>query len=162
MPFEDSDPRKRLNPEFNRPFKKGDMREDGYIFNTYAKTQIREDGFYKESWLSPAAFKRAREQSKAAIKEWQKYRVIKRREFIDAFKLQKGCCLCGYNEHPVALDFDHLEPKDKKFTIGTKYIQAKEEDLLKEIQKCRILCANCHRVETLNAFKNKQVFNQND
>jgi len=68
---------------------------------------------------------------------------------IDEIKLAQGCCICGYKLHAVALDFDHLDPSEKDFTIGTKYTHKPWQSILDEIEKCRILCANCHRVETL-------------
>jgi len=143
------DPRKRLHPELNRPFKRGDVRSDGFIFNTYAKTRIGLDGFYKESWLSPDAFDRAQKSSQEAIKICYQRQISKRRKLIDEIKLRNGCCICGYNSHAVALDFDHLDPSKKDFTIGTKYTHKPWQLILDEIAKCRVLCSNCHRVETL-------------
>jgi len=143
------DPRKRLHPVLKRPFRKGDIRSDGFIFNTYAKTKLRPDGFYKESWLSPDAFYRAKECSKKAVKTCYQRQITKRRKMIDEIKLAQGCCICGYKLHAVALDFDHLDPSEKDFTIGTKYTHKPWQSILDEIEKCRILCANCHRVETL-------------
>jgi Pyruvate/2-oxoacid:ferredoxin oxidoreductase delta subunit len=146
---------KRLHPEFNRPFKRGDVREDGYIFNTYVKTKVKKNGYYKEAWLSPAAYARFLKKCKECIRKCYESRLKERRQLIDEIKLSKGCSICGYKEHPVALDFDHLDPAQKKFTIGTRYTHSTIDALMQEIAKCRILCANCHRIETLLAFKAK-------
>lgn len=43
---------KRLNPKTNAPFKRGDVREDGYVFFNYT-TRIKTDGYYAERWLHP-------------------------------------------------------------------------------------------------------------
>lgn len=48
---------KRINPESNAPFKRGDIREDGYIFNKYSSTK-KANGYFKEIWLNPEAFDR--------------------------------------------------------------------------------------------------------
>ena len=144
---------RRLNKE-GRPFKKGDVREDGFVFMTYQKSKKTKEGFYKEQWLSPESYAKALSGQKKAIAECQKRKLKTRRALIDKIKLKEGCCICGYKEHPVALDFDHLNPLEKSFTIGTKYLTVSETRLLKEIKKCRILCANCHRLETL---KGRQV-----
>jgi hypothetical protein len=48
---------KRINPESNVPFKRGDIREDGYIFNKYSSTK-KADGYFKEIWLNPEVFER--------------------------------------------------------------------------------------------------------
>lgn len=48
---------KRLNPTTGLPFKKGDVREDGYVFRTYYKKEIlKKDGFFKEFWTHPDLF----------------------------------------------------------------------------------------------------------
>ena len=55
-----------------------------------------------------------------------------------------GCCnRCGYNESNRALSFHHLDPSKKDFTISGKHCH-KMERLLDEIDKCILLCLNCH------------------
>jgi hypothetical protein len=144
---------RRLNKD-GRPFKKGDIREDGFIFKTYQKTKVTSKGFYKELWLSPAAYQHALEKEKIAINKCYKNKLKDRRDLIDKIKLKTGCSICGYKNHPVALDFDHLNPLEKSFTIGAKYTSVAFDSLMDEIKKCRVLCANCHRIETL---KGRQV-----
>ena len=48
---------KRINPQTQMPFKRGDMRADGYLFNNYAST-LKKDGYYKEVWLTNEVLKR--------------------------------------------------------------------------------------------------------
>lgn len=70
----------------------------------------------------------------------------KRRDLINLIKLTAGCAKCGYNEHPAALDFNHVR--------GTKLFNISQDPkiawgkLEAEIAKCEILCANCHRIHT--------------
>lgn len=142
------DARKRLNKD-GRPFKKGDIREDGYIFRAYQKKKITNKGFYKEAWLSPEAFANYESVSRKAINKVSKRLRIERREILNKAK-EKGCVECGYNEHFCALDFDHIDPSQKEFTIGTSYTSVSLERLYKEIDKCQVLCANCHRIKTYN------------
>lgn len=54
---------------------------------------------------------------------------------------------CKYCGSVNDLHFDHKDPKDKEFYIGRNMSRA-EEILLKEIQKCQLLCGNCHRIKT--------------
>ncbi len=57
---------------------------------------------------------------------------------------QKQCCAkCG-DTRPYVLDFHHKDKDDKDFTIG-KMKKGAYETLQKEIDKCVVLCANCHR-----------------
>ena len=68
-------------------------------------------------------------------------RYWEKRAFIDA---QRKCCAkCGETRSYV-LDFHHIDPSEKSFTIGTLR-KGSEEALQKEIDKCVCLCANCHR-----------------
>lgn len=84
-----------------------------------------------------------------ANKDQEKNRIYSRRqELIDRFneyKSQLSCTMCGETE-VCCLDFHHNDPNDKDFTIA---IAAKSgyswERLLSEIQKCTVVCANCHR-----------------
>lgn len=57
--------------------------------------------------------------------------------------LKKECLICGEKES-VCLDFHHIDPKEKSFTIG-KHQSLGKEKLLAEIKKCVCLCSNCHR-----------------
>ena len=77
-----------------------------------------------------------------------KQRVARRARIINAYKVAKGCEQCGYNEHAVALDFDHIIPSEKKFTISRRLDLSTIKTLMKEVRKCRVLCANCHRIKT--------------
>lgn len=43
---------KRLNPNTNEPFKRGDVRQDGFVFFNYT-AKLKSDGFFLERWLSP-------------------------------------------------------------------------------------------------------------
>ena len=80
-----------------------------------------------------------------------KYTRKKNQEVIHMYKINKGCELCGYKENAVALHFDHLEPKNKEFNISLDYKRPLNQ-MMEEIEKCRVLCANCHAIET---YKNK-------
>lgn len=67
---------------------------------------------------------------------------------MQEIKLAKGCSDCGYKEHPAALDFDHLPGTEKLFNIGTSIATKPLRVVLAEIEKCEVVCANCHRVRT--------------
>jgi hypothetical protein len=55
-----------------------------------------------------------------------------------------ACFICGYSKCKDALEFHHRRPDQKNFGIGNRY--ACSWKVLKcEIDKCVLLCANCHR-----------------
>ena len=76
-----------------------------------------------------------------------------RRAWIDEYKTSRGCCKCGYNDHPVALELNHIDPSEKAFTIsrvlGSGYTWP---TVLAEIEKCNVMCSNCHQIHT---YENK-------
>ena len=75
------------------------------------------------------------------------YERLRRKKFIEEYKLEKGCSVCGYNESPEALDLDHIDRSQKRFKLsqGFKYTW---EIMMAEIEKCVVLCAICHRKKT--------------
>lgn len=54
------------------------------------------------------------------------------------------CKICGYSFYKGALDFHHLDPSEKDFTPSKGYKKSWEK-LKKELDKCILLCSNCHR-----------------
>lgn len=69
-------------------------------------------------------------------------------------KMAAGCTDCGYDDHPVALDFDHLPGAEKAAAIATLIRQCVSwERLVAEMEKCEVVCANCHRVRTAERHK---------
>lgn len=56
------------------------------------------------------------------------------------------CERCGYDENLAALTFHHKNPNEKEFNIGI--VKHKSWDFIKpELDKCELLCSNCHLVE---------------
>lgn len=66
-------------------------------------------------------------------------------EWYIQYKETLRCSKCGEN-HPATLDFHHNDPSHKEFNIARYYQSAGSITRLeKEIEKCSVLCANCHR-----------------
>lgn len=84
--------------------------------------------------------------------DYARFRRARRQRWINLYKTAKGCEFCGYNAHGVALDFDHLDPSTKLFSPSSQSITFKLKVLIAEIRKCRVLCANCHRI---HSYENK-------
>ena len=68
-------------------------------------------------------------------------RKIKRRA-VDY--LGGKCITCGYSRSMHALDFHHRDPSEKDFTVS-QYANLSWDKIVKELEKCDLLCANCHR-----------------
>ena len=59
------------------------------------------------------------------------------------------CTDCDKIFHPVAMEFDYLGDKRQGIADLVKSGHSKET-ILKEIEKCELVCANCHAVRTFN------------
>jgi len=77
------------------------------------------------------------------------------KKYIQEYKQGKKCVDCREDYPYWILEFDHL--KDKKFTIGAFYNYTNSLlKLKKEIEKCDVVCANCHKNRTYKRlFKNE-------
>lgn len=65
---------------------------------------------------------------------------------IKAVEYLGGMCeLCGYNKSMAALDFHHKDPAEKDFEISNKGITVSWEKIQLELDKCMLVCSNCHR-----------------
>jgi hypothetical protein len=80
------------------------------------------------------------------LTKWQVAHRNRRRALLHEIK-NVPCADCGGHFHPYCMDFDHL--RDKKFTIGYAVVSSRRwSEILEEIEKCEIVCANCHRLRT--------------
>src|SRR5213592_3239392 len=62
--------------------------------------------------------------------------------YLVAYLSKHPCVDCGEDD-PIVLEFDHL--RDKKFAISAGLQSRPWQDVLDEIAKCDVVCANCHR-----------------
>jgi hypothetical protein len=65
-------------------------------------------------------------------------------EIVKQERLKNGCSVCGMY-HPAVMDFHHLDPNKKEFTIAKSRTKS-ESKFLEELDKCVVLCSNCHRI----------------
>jgi len=74
--------------------------------------------------------------------------VAKRRKKLKTLSIEyKGgeCQTCGYKKYVGALELHHINKADKEFGIGDKGYTRSWEKVKSELDKCILLCANCHR-----------------
>ena len=92
--------------------------------------------------------------------EYLKKAVSKRRRRIRqmALKYKGGKCeFCGYDRCDEALDFHHIDSKQKSFGLSADGLTRSWERVKAEADKCVLICANCHREEHA---KNKRSFSE--
>lgn len=82
---------------------------------------------------------------KPCVSEQTKAR--QRRLKREAIEYKGGKCMdCGGVFHQAAFDFHHEDPSQKEFAIGRRNLSNLTDFVKKELDKCSLLCANCHRV----------------
>jgi hypothetical protein len=95
---------------------------------------------YHRGW-----YQRNRERRTQQITAYKKRRRQQLREWVAGLKL--ACIRCGERDYRC-LDFHHVDPTQKEFCIAhaihSCYPKSRIEE---EIDKCVLLCANCHRKE---------------
>lgn len=92
---------------------------------------------------------RSSRQCKECRRVRMRARYRERQAVVEEIKLRSGCVDCGYNANPRALDFDHLPGAVKRFTVAAGVISGRSlDEILAEITKCEVVCANCHRIRT--------------
>lgn len=64
-----------------------------------------------------------------------------------AVNYKGGCCShCGYSRYIGSLEFHHVDPSKKDFNLAAAHC-TNFEKIKSELDKCIVLCANCHREE---------------
>lgn len=73
----------------------------------------------------------------------------------EAFNYKGGKCeICGVIENADFYDFHHIVPENKSFDI-TASLMKKWESIKAELDKCLMLCPNCHRKEHIRMRNDK-------
>lgn len=104
--------------------------------------EITSDNGYKRKGRKRKIFHR---ECKKCISDKTKLKRKKSKE--KAIEYKGGSCdYCGYNKNSASLEFHHLNPLEKD-EHPSKMIGKDWENLKKEIDKCILLCSNCHREE---------------
>ena len=86
--------------------------------------------------------------------------IIRQRIFKEHCIEYKGgeCENCGYNKYYGALEFHHKDPDKKEFSIAQVKLRKFDQRVKDELDKCKLLCANCHREEH-QKYETEQINN---
>lgn len=75
------------------------------------------------------------------VKNW---RLSMKSKILES--MGSSCQICGYDRCPQAFDFHHVNPDEKEYQISRLLSHPKKlETVLDELEKCILLCSNCHR-----------------
>lgn len=95
--------------------------------------------------------KAAEKRKKLSAKELKQKRRTETRIKSMIYLSEHGCEECGERD-PRKLEYDHKDPSVKTHTISRLILDGyswTSPTLRREIDKCRVLCANCHRKHTV-------------
>lgn len=124
MPYSDLEERRKYHRNYMRWYRE--------------KSEVRE----KERHLRKDYHERNRDERNAQSRNWRQ----KAREKIQKYRADKGCCVCGIKDHRV-LEFHHPNGRAKDDPcIGRIATWWNWERVLKEMEKCAVICRNCHAI----------------
>ena len=75
-----------------------------------------------------------------AVKRARRHRLAK---WLEDYKKTQRCSKCPENDFRV-LEFHHIND-DKEFNVSEMTAGFSVENILKEINKCEVVCSNCHK-----------------
>lgn len=109
----------------------------------FATNNSRPDGLNSQCRNCQKEYRRQHYlRNKEKIKEQVRKKKQELKDWYINFKSSLSCENCGENRH-WCLDFHHEENKDMEVSKLLQY--GSKDRILKEISKCKTLCANCHR-----------------
>ena len=124
---------------------------DKLVPEDFNKNKTKSDGF--QDHCKECSRKRSANHYKNNKQDYLNNRDIRRiklAQFVWNYLKEHPCVDCGEKD-PIVLEFDHRD--NKKYNISVMAGRGFSHDtLLKEIAKCDVRCANCHRRKTAIQF----------
>lgn len=153
------------NPQFISNFVRNKSESDGFyhrckscrkIYLSENKEKIsastKEYGAeYRKQHISTANDRSTKyyEQNKEKVLKRNSARRSQRKILVDGISMNYGCCnpSCGWDKQfdPCLLDFHHFDKTSKELPVSLMYA-CKKSRVASEINKCVVLCSNCHRL----------------
>jgi hypothetical protein len=106
---------------------------------------------YREARKGGEHYQMYKEEYVARAKKRKKRLVEENREKLREYFSKHTCVDCPETD-PIVLEFDHLIREDKKKGISKMMQDYTWEQILLEIDKCEVVCANCHKRRTAKQF----------
>ena len=129
------------------PFKDKEKRAEydkQYRIKNKEKTLEKYKKYYYKNKEKIAQLRKSRYDSEKEAKRKNSIRENNKRLLIE-LGLLTDCVICGFpKELFVAIDFHHLNPSEKQYSISDLIKKNNQSILLNEAKKCVCLCRNCH------------------
>lgn len=104
--------------------------------------------------------RRGRENSSTYCKPCTSEQTLERTRNLKSqmVEYKGGCCVrCGYEKYQGALEFHHIDPNEKDFNPSRLKNYSFNERLRNELDKCILVCSNCHREIHDEIIKQKET-----
>lgn len=111
---------------------------------------------YKDKEQQREAQRRYYQANKELYNKRAKERQARVRKKIREIKETSPCTDCGVNYPFYVMQFDHLEEFEKVGNIGKLIVHRGVNVVMEEIEKCEVVCANCHADRTWKRLQNKK------
>ena len=120
--------------------------------SSFNRNRCKKDGFATlcrecNRKHSRAYYRRWRKKHKTVVAERNARMVRENHKKILEYLLSHPCVDCGERD-PIVLEFDHVRGK-KKRNVNGLFRGYSWEVVEREIRKCEVRCANCHRRKTM-------------
>lgn len=106
----------------------------------------------KQRKQRPGYYREYTRKNAERLAAYNRDRRDRRQDVLDELK-SVPCADCGGTFPPVCMDFDHVRGV-KLFSVSRASTRS-IETVLKEIEKCEVVCANCHRIRTASRLVRK-------
>ena len=108
-----------------------------------AKPGCHPDRPYRARGLCSLCYEHSPERREGVLQANAR-QYYKRRQIVNGLK-SRPCADCGIQYPPCVMDFDHTKGT-KRFNVSR--LSHRMVDVVAEIEKCDVVCANCHRMRT--------------
>ena len=127
-------------------------KEDKFL-SDYNKNKTRKDGLNNICRIcsnnqSKEYYHDNSKKHKETVKERNKKKILENRQLLRDYLNVHPCIVCGEPD-PIVLEFDHRDDAVKKYVVSVMVgVGYSWKTIMKEIDKCDVRCANCHRRRT--------------
>lgn len=109
------------------------------------------EGYQAQCKVCRTAYDRDQYQNNPAQRKVRKDSILRYkkefREWYNSLK-EEPCSDCGIQYHFSAMEWDHIPGKGKSENLSTLAHYGNKKKVLEEIEKCELVCSNCHSIRT--------------
>lgn len=121
----------------------------------YGRKKSYANGHNGRKYEDPTQYKREWNHRNRGHRQGYKSDYHRKRKKAALDYLGNKCIACGFEyngRNAAAFEFHHRDPNEKLFQIGNQLVNKAWKTILAELDKCDLLCSNCHNLEHSEEF----------